>query len=324
MERQELLNRIEKKNKDIAKIEKRIAKWSSGLRPEDIEICKPFGNCVYGTAPRGTSWSNYHGTKEFQVAYDNYKNYKAKEGDNIPSSDDWNKGPNIGELYSAYRDLGEARNTLANYQIALEKMDNFEKEEKIEALWEFLCEWENKAYNWYLENAKKYFELKRDYVNAKKIWEKDYLEENPMPNRDENPNDYKYWDRAKRYAKSNWEERYWNPINGLTSDITRVHGHYVGEYPNREYVYDSYDVDTEKLAKVLSEEKTKKYQDLVKRVTSVVGNIVDASNLRIGVKNGEINGVVVGDRSKARVETISASGPIQCFHYRVLVHEIRG
>lgn len=324
MEREELLRRIEKKEKDITKIEKRIAKWSKGLREQDIEILKPFGNCTYGTAPRGTRWDAYHGTKDFQVAYENYKEYKAKEINNIPSSDDWNKGPNFSETYSAYRDLGDARNTLANYKIALEKLDNFENEEKIEAIWNFLCAWEQNAYNWYLESAKRYFELKCNYATAKANWKAEYLTSNPQPSK-EDAKALSNWKWNYNRAERRFGENYFQGINSLTTDIISIHGHYTDydENYDREYVYDSYTVDTDKLAKVLSEEKNKKYVDLVKRVTAVVGNIVDASNLTIGVKNGEINGIVVGDKSRARVETISAWGPVQCFHYRVLVHEIR-
>ena len=319
MELQELQRRIEKKEKDIEKINKRIAKWTKGLRPQDIAILEPFGNCVYGTAPRGTSWSNYHGTEAFQLAYQNYKNYKESEGANIPSGDDWSKGPSFSEAYSAYRDLGEARNTLANYQIQVEKINNFENEEKIEALWNYLCEWETKAYNWYLENAKHYFELKQGYDLARENWKKSYLENNPEPNR-ENQKEYSNWRWSYHRAGERFQETYYSDINSLTIKITRL----IGDYnDNNDYVYVDYKVDTEELTKVLKEEKTKKYQDLVKRVTSIVGNITDASGLYIGKKNGELNGIVIGDRSKCKVETISASGLIQCFHYRVLVHEIK-
>ena len=55
------------------------------------------------------------------------------------------------------------------------------------------------------------------------------------------------------------------------------------------------------------------------RVMDLAGNIIDASDLRIG-KNGEINGIVIGDKNKVKVETISAGGyNIQCYHFRVLV-----
>ena len=70
-------------------------------------------------------------------------------------------------------------------------------------------------------------------------------------------------------------------------------------------------------------EKLAKYEDLCNRISAVVGEIKDASNLSIGNKNGEINGTVTGSKGNAKVETISAGGyAVQCFHYRVLVHKI--
>lgn len=323
MTREELLRRIENKNKDIEKINKRIAKWSAGLRPEDVAICEPFGNCVYGTVPRGMSWSNYHGTEAFQLAKNNYRAYLEKEKGNIPSGDDWNKGPNIDELHTAYIELGEARNTLANYQIQLEKLNNFENSEKIEVLWNFLCEWETKCYNWYLENAKHYLELKIAFPKAKSEWDENYRKSDPEPDTNDTHNHYT-WKRYYDLCLRNFKQDYFSDINSLTVEVTTLSGHYENDYSiNSEYIYDSYKVDTEKLTKILKEEKIRKYEDLVKRVTSVVGNITDASNLSIGRQNGEINGIVVGDRSKAKVETISACGPVQCFHYRCLVHEIK-
>ena len=322
MELKELQRRIENKKVEITKIEKRIAKWTKGLRPEDIAVLEPFGNCVYGTAPRGSSWNNFKGTEAYQIASQNYKAYKEREGNNIPSSDDWSKGPSFSEAYSAYRDLGEARNTLNNYIIQLEKMNNFENEEKIEAIWTFLCEWKTKVHNWYLENAKLYLKLKQGYKDARAEWEKGYLEINPEPEKDSIG--YSGWRINYRVAGDNFKETYYRNINSLTIDITRLIGHYASTSIScNEYVYDDIKVDEEKLDKILEEEKKAKYQDLVKRVTAVVGNITDAKGLTIGRQHGEINGIVVGDRSKARVETISAGGyNIQVYHYRVLVHEL--
>lgn len=323
MELKELQRRIENKKVEITKIEKRIKKWTTGLRPEDIAILEPFGNCVYGTAPRGTSWNNFKGTEAYQIASQNYRAYKEREGNNIPSSDDWSKGPSFSEAYSAYRDLGEARNTLNNYIIQLEKMNNFENEEKIEAIWTFLCEWKTKVHNWYLENAKLYLKLKRGYKESKAEWKKGYLELEPEPSK-EDAKAYSNWRWQYHRAEERFEETYYRNINSLTRDITRLTSHYVSTNIScTEYVYDGFEVDEDKLDKILEEEKKAKYQDLVKRVTAVVGTITDAKGLTIGRQHGEINGIVIGDRSKAKVETISAQGEIQCFHYRVLVHEIK-
>ena len=290
MERQELERRIENKKVEIAKKEKNLVKYI--VDDEFTAICDRF----FETNDR-TELNQY---KEHHNLY-------------------W-----LPDYYSKRYELEEAKKTLAKYQVQLDKLTNFENEEKIEALWTFLCDWETKAYNWYLENCKHYFELKKEFNNAKAIWKKEYLEKHPKPS-EEDRDAYRNWDRDYMWYKKRWIEKYYEDINTLTVDLTSVRGHY-GEYDehyNREYILDTYTVDTEKLAKYLREEKSRKYQDLVKRITAVVGEIQDAKGLSIGKQNGEINGVVVGSKGSARVETISASGPVQCFHYRVLVHLIK-
>ncbi|WP_240421923.1 hypothetical protein [Paenibacillus periandrae] len=77
-----------------------------------------------------------------------------------------------------------------------------------------------------------------------------------------------------------------------------------------------------RLAKILDSEKDNKRKMLILRVTKITGEITDAKALHIG-DNGEINGIAVGEKGSARVETISAGGwNIQCFHFRVLVKEV--
>ena len=152
MTQEELKARIEKKEIDIGKIQKRIAKWSNGLRPQDIEVCKPFGNFVYGTP-------------EYQQAFREYKDYVSTHRD-IPYSNDYNKGPNIDELRMAYRDLGEAQATLNKYKSQLSAKQDFASSEKIQVIWDFLQEWRVDAYNYFIENAKEYYKLRQGYNKA--------------------------------------------------------------------------------------------------------------------------------------------------------------
>lgn len=65
--------------------------------------------------------------------------------------------------------------------------------------------------------------------------------------------------------------------------------------------------------------------DLLKRVTKITGPVRDWSGLRVtsGNNGGAVlNGIVIGDDGKARVESIYASGPIQRLHIRTLVKEV--
>lgn len=311
MEAKELIRRIEAKKVEIEKIYKRIVKWTKGLRPQDIEVLNAFDNCKYES-------------DKWMEAVAKYRSYRDAEKNNIPSSEDWSKGPNFYEAYSAYNDLGVANNTLAKYQLQLEKLNNFEKEEKIEAIWTFLCDWEAKCHDWYLKNAERYLRLKQHYDEAFNQWKKNYLEEDPEPDTKDTRNHYT-WKRYYDVCLRNWKNDYFNGINQFTIEISNLKGHYTeyDENHHQEYVYDSVVVNEEMLNKYLKEEKTRKYQDLVKRVTEKVGDILDASGLRIGKQNGEINGIVTGSKGQAKVETISAGGwNIQVYHYRVLVHKI--
>ena len=69
------------------------------------------------------------------------------------------------------------------------------------------------------------------------------------------------------------------------------------------------------LEKEIEKDKNVKRQFLVSRVKKITGKILDAHNLYIGL-NGEINGYIIGELGKAKVETISAGGyNIQCWHF---------
>lgn len=304
MTREQLQDRISKKEQDIQKIERRIAKWAKGLRPEDIAVCVPFGDCIYGTAPRNVYWKDYHGTPEYQAASKAYNEYVDSRTD-IPSSTDWSKGPNINELRSAYRDLGEARYTLAKYQDELKNLDKFDSEEKVEVIWNFLMNWKELAREWYLRNAEKYFELKKGYKEA---------HDKMMAEYDGKPS---------YYTKRDWESQYWRNIDSLTKEITHIKGQYEGNSWDSPWIYTSYTVDEEMLNKALDKEVKAKYQRLIAEITEITGEITDASGLSIGGK-GDINGTITGVKGTANVNTFSAGGwNIQCFHYRTKITRVK-
>jgi hypothetical protein len=75
----------------------------------------------------------------------------------------------------------------------------------------------------------------------------------------------------------------------------------------------------EAIEKINEKRKNDLLEMLVLRVKEKVGEITDAAGLHIGM-NGEINGLVVGVKGSATINTILAGGHnIQCLHYRVLV-----
>ncbi len=66
--------------------------------------------------------------------------------------------------------------------------------------------------------------------------------------------------------------------------------------------------------------------DLLKRVTKITGPVVDWSNLNVTAGNGGfavLNGIVIGEDGKARVESIYAEGSVQRLHVRTLVKQVK-
>lgn len=76
-------------------------------------------------------------------------------------------------------------------------------------------------------------------------------------------------------------------------------------------------IDMETLERDYKYEAERKYNKFIEDAEFYVGEIVDTSELSVGRK-GDLNGWVVGKKGKAEVDTISACGEIQRFHYRTL------
>lgn len=84
--------------------------------------------------------------------------------------------------------------------------------------------------------------------------------------------------------------------------------------------------------KYLDDYMNDRYFELVNKVTKIVGNINDVSNLSVGM-DGTLNGRVYGDKGGAKIDTIVAGGYNtdvivnvkhgQIRHYRVLVRPIK-
>ena len=215
-------------------------------------------------------------------------------------------------------ELDNCRKVCENWETKLNERINKDNIEKIKPIWDFLCEWEKRSIEWYRENCKAYFNLKKEYENkfneylnsdeykedvenSLRCYNKEYLEQHR-----------KYLENSAKYhLESRFKERYYEDIDSFTKAITKI-----------KYEYTGYEVDEELLKKEVAKEKENKYFDLVNRITKVIGEITNASNLNVGPK-GELEGIVEGLKGKVRVETIGAGGyNIQRFHFRTLVHKL--
>ena len=277
MEIKELNERIEKKQNQIKKIEKRLAKWQNALVDD-----KAFAKAYCFAEHEGKWYNNQNGN--YELSFEDYKARRYNEYE-----EDCNY-----EIRSAKRDLDEANETLKKYETALAIEVNRENAPKIEVLVNFLNSWKIQANAFYHEEAKRLYQMREqhlaNYDTIKKMDFQDYKERRQA--------------EEKEYRRFREEEQ---EIPQIIRNIRTYSAPYI---------------DEEQLEKFLNREVKNKYEDMVQRISKVVGEIEDCNKLKIG-GNGSINGIVKGSKTSARVETILCGGyNIQCLHYRVIVNEI--
>lgn len=115
----------------------------------------------------------------------------------------------------------------------------------------------------------------------------------------------------KAQGKASWKS--YNECEDIKHDFNRAWG-FVADY----MIWSEERIDMERLEKDYTYFAEQKYNKFIEDCEFYVGEITDTSNLSIGDK-GDINGHVVGVKAKANVNTISAEGPVQKFHYRTLI-----
>ena len=202
-----------------------------------------------------------------------------------------------------------------NWKVKLDKAVNEENEEKIEVIWNFLQEWRKRAREFFISEANRFIDLKKQLEKELEEYRLTDEYKTKVANCRYNGEYYTEEEYEKEFYKKQRE------FHNLVKNITTVHPH--RDYYTRK-VNDWYiKIDEELLDKTLDKDVKMKYKDLVDRITFYAGQIVDAKGLYIS-NNGEINGIVVGDKNTVKVETIGAGGyNIQIFHYRTLIHIVK-
>lgn len=133
-------------------------------------------------------------------------------------------------------------------------------------------------------------------------------------------------------AKAKLEELYpdfverWGETRRDRFDFEYITRPFEREYGSLKYARSIWDLPDEKIRANNERDGKNLILDLLKRVTKVTGAVVDWSGLHLtrGNVGAVLNGVVIGEEGKARVESIYAEGPVQRLHIRTLVKPIRG
>ena len=259
--------------------------------------------------------------------------------------EDWNRQDvietDIREIYWAWCDVENKKDDIKcatkKYEEAqtiynnwLEKLAKEEVKQQYisdsvpEIIKEFLNDWKETVIKWCKEKADKYREDKKElrnainkkyfeYINANKEHYSSYIRPNIINNYDPNYNYEQHVYVYSTYRKV--KEEY--GINELEDSFkVKYNIPLLQGYINNRY-------NDEWLDKTVEQEKQNKLIDLMNRVTKITGTITNASGLYIA-NNGNLDGIIVGERGMASVNTIDAGGyNIQCYHFRTLVKKIR-
>lgn len=239
------------------------------------------------------------------------------------------------DIKNTAKKIRETELSLTKYKEQLEKQlatDNEINSIIPPVLNEFMENWKQKMYDYFIGEAKEYIEIRtKDYEITR--------EELCSLTKEKYDGKHRGYITVRRYSDEQIDEilkslemgTLWtSDINIIKSDIRNK---YIREYKNGAFLHHAnmaivesiidYDtIDTNKLNKILDEEVEQRKKDFIKRINMVIGDIKDLKGLSIGL-NGEINGIAKGVKCDAKVQTIGAGGyNIQQYHYRVLVNAI--
>lgn len=211
------------------------------------------------------------------------------------------------DLKYTLRDIEEAKKALEAYKSQLTTEQEKASSRNVPVIIEFLNNWRDRVIEFHTEKFKEYYNEKQlvrelykssdraAYEAAKDIFHKKcygYFERVEFINRWGKPD---HTDKKIKDGEYEWLKPY---INESTFDECLA-----------------------KFKKDIDKEWVRKYDFIIERTNAIVGQITDASNLKIGAKH-DLNGFIIGTRGTAKVQTIDAGGyNIQCYHFRTLINK---
>ncbi len=296
MSEQELLDRISKCNDKIAKIQKRIEKWESKKSEEAfIKDHAPWES----ENPKSIKTMQDLINANWERLHNRYAEYTLEEAEVSIRKyyQEWLDNCDK-EIGYANRDLVDVQNTINTYNNRLQLVQEKNARPVIQIFKDFFENWKQEIIEWLEPKIEQYYDL-----NSKAC--------------ELHNNRYSLIGLGKMFeTKEEWEEEY-KKIRSQERDIRDIPWVKIAlEKGMGKRGLGDFD-------KYLTNYMNDRYDELVVKVTEHVGNITDVSNLRVGYDGG-LNGIIIGDQGKAKVETIVAGGyNIQCRHYRCLVHKLK-
>ena len=210
------------------------------------------------------------------------------------------------DLRSTAKQIAQAEQALADYTAKLEAEQEKANNRNVKAIIEFLENWKQSMREFF---AGEFAEYPAAYEQHHKDIDKlhEAMQEERRTNGAYN---WKEWREAEHKIHAQFSERWGH----MFAYVDSIHDWKTGTY--------TFKFDTAKFEQEIKREAERKYDDIILRTQAVVGEITDASALKVGYK-GNLDGIIIGTKGKAKVQTIGAGGyNIQCFHFRTLIHEL--
>lgn len=223
------------------------------------------------------------------------------------------------DLRWTLQDLEAAKQGLEKYRADLAAAQEKAGSRNVPAILEFLEMWKKRCTEFYGNGLKAYFDEKQQVTDLYHAYSA----------HEYGSDDYKTGKAAYEAAHKTFRCKVHGYYETFTYQDRRGKTHKGeqkvndGEYEHlRPYTNErTFEDAMQKLAKDLAEEANRKYDFIIERTNAIVGEITDATGLKVGSKD-DLNGYIIGTRGTAKVQTIGAGGyNIQCFHFRTLIHK---
>lgn len=312
---EELQKKVEAAEQKVEKCKKTIERHQAQLEKKG----KQLKDCGVDPETADAYYYAQLNTKEGNDIYWFLCDYKYKKED----------------IKGATQKLRDAERILGNWREKLDLQVNREKviqEQVPEVIKEFMEDWKQKTFQWYVRRHAVFVEKKAELQNQVREARREALLTLPEYERTRTRLAARFPDLSKATVDDLDYEILnlfpYQPVDkflkerNLDDKSVREKLSWIGD----QTIYKMCEFRKEAdrlhwLEQDCEAEKKSKMLRLVGEVTAITGQITDAKGLYI--RAGDLNGTILGEKGAANVQTFSAGGwNIQCFHFRTRVDDV--
>lgn len=212
----------------------------------------------------------------------------------------WENNPYCYSEYdkrSTTKEIEKATKALETYKSELSKSIEKDNSRNVKAILDFLDGWKTRVRDSYIDALPRFILGRAEWYQISR--------------------EHTEWFNTQRFDTSKEERDLKEKEYRLARDKYHSSWSWITPYIEKDTL------DLDKLNKDLDREANSKYDFIIERTNEIVGEITDATGLRIGNK-GDLNGIIMGTKGKANVKTIGAGGyNIQIYHFRTLITPVK-